>query len=195
MSRRIVIIQGHPDPAQGHLCHALADAYAQAAEEHGREIRRIDVASLNLPLLQTKADWETGTPPDAVRAAWQTLIWAEHLVIIYPLWLGGMPAVLKGFLEQVCRPALSDQTAGRGGLPRRPLRGRSARIVVTMGMPVWLYRWYFRAHSLKSLERNILALLGIRPSRESLFGLVESVSPKRRQSWLQTMSNFGRDGR
>ena len=35
MSRRIVIIQGHPDPEAGHLCHALADAYDTVLVECG----------------------------------------------------------------------------------------------------------------------------------------------------------------
>jgi putative NADPH-quinone reductase len=40
MAKRIVIIQGHPDPAGGHLCHALADAYAAGARGQGTAWRR-----------------------------------------------------------------------------------------------------------------------------------------------------------
>ena len=43
--------------------------------------------------------------------------------------------------------------------------GKSARIIVTMGMPGSLYRWYFRAHSLHSLQRNILDFIGFRRVR------------------------------
>ncbi len=75
------------------------------------------------------------------------------------------------------------------------LKGRSARIVVTMGMPTLAYRWYFRAHSLKSLERNILKFAGIAPVRESLFGMVENVSPARRSRWLEQMQDHGAAGR
>ena len=56
---------------------------------------------------------------------------------------------------------------------KRLLTGKTARIVVTMGMPAFVYRWYFGGHSLKSLERNILRFVGIRPVRESLIGMVE----------------------
>ena len=44
-----------------------------------------------------------------------------------------------------------------------------------MGMPATLYRWYFRAHSIKSLERNILGFVGIGPIHETLVGMVERV--------------------
>jgi putative NADPH-quinone reductase len=74
------------------------------------------------------------------------------------------------------------------------LKGRTARIVVTMGMPALMYRWYFGAHSLKSLERSILGFCGIGPVRESLFGLVAAGHAKHGK-WLDTMRRLGRRAR
>jgi len=59
--------------------------------------------------------------------------------------------------EQVARPGFAFGTAKGKGLPPKLLKGRSARVIVTMGMPALFYRWYYRAHSVKNLERNILA--------------------------------------
>ena len=78
---------------------------------------------------------------------------------IYPLWLGTMPAALKALLEQSLRPDFAMDYTGRW--PAGRLKGRSARVVVTMGMPELAYRWWFGAHSLKSLERNVLKFVGI----------------------------------
>jgi len=194
VTRRITIIQGHPDPAGGHLCHALAEAYAAGAVEAGHELRRVVVAGLEFPLLRTQADFETGTPPAEIRAAQEAIAWAQHLVIVYPLWLGAMPALLKGFLEQTFRRGFAFES-GASGLGARRLKGRSARIVVTMGMPALAYRWYFGAHSLKSLERNILGFCGIGPIRESLLGMVEAADERRRQRWLATLRAHGRRAR
>jgi putative NADPH-quinone reductase len=47
MSRRLTIIQRHPDPAGNRLCHALADAYAGGAANVGHAVTRIDVARLD----------------------------------------------------------------------------------------------------------------------------------------------------
>ena len=52
-SRRILLIQGHPDPKGGHLCHALAQAYADGAAEAGHKLRRVEVAQLDFPLLRS----------------------------------------------------------------------------------------------------------------------------------------------
>ncbi len=185
----MVIIQGHPDPAGGHLCHALADAYAHGAEQAGHAVTRVDVAALAFPLLRTKQDFETGRLPDALRPAQVAIGAADHLCIVYPLWLGTLPAILKAFLEQVFRPGFAFSMNARAW--RRPLKGKSARIVVTMGMPVLIYRWYFGAHGLKSLERSILGFCGIGPCRESLFGMVEAASAGKRARWIEAMRKFG----
>ncbi|MCD2339949.1 NAD(P)H-dependent oxidoreductase [Ideonella azotifigens] len=187
--QRILIIQGHPDPAGGHFGHALAEAYASGACAAGHEVRVIDVAALDFPLLRTKHAWEQGALPPALLPAQQGVQWAQHLVFFFPLWLGGMPALLKGFLEQVARPGFALALPGTPG-PRQLLKGRSARVVVTMGMPAPLYRWFFAAHDVKALERNILGFVGISPVRRSLIGMVEG-DAKRRLAWLQRLRSLG----
>jgi putative NADPH-quinone reductase len=192
--KRITIIQGHPDPADHHLCHALAEAYRAGAESAGFEVRTITVGSLTFPLIRSKEDFEDGERPDEIREAQSMIRTSDHLVIVYPLWLGTMPALLKGFLEQVFRYdfAFSPEAGGRF---RKLLAGRSARVVVTMGMPALAYRYFFGAHGLKGLERSILKFAGISPVRESLFGLVENVGDATRRKWLQKMQDLGRAGR
>jgi putative NADPH-quinone reductase len=64
-------------------------------------------------------------------------------------------------------------------------------VVVTMGMPSLLYRWFYRAHSLKSLERNILAFVGFAPVRSNVIGMVEAPDGARREKWLATMRKLG----
>jgi putative NADPH-quinone reductase len=196
MARNIVIIQGHPDAAGGHLCHSLADAYADGAAGAGHEIRRINVAGLAFSMLRTREEWldAASASPD-IAAAQQAIAAADHIVIIYPLWLGTMPALLKAFLEQVLRPGFAIGEAKQGQTWAKKLKGKSARIIITMGMPALVYRWYFGAHSLRSLERNILAFCGIGPVRDSLVGLVENMSSDKSERWLEKMRRLGRAAR
>jgi putative NADPH-quinone reductase len=195
MVRYIAIIQGHPDPHREHFCHALAGAYTKGAESSGHHIEHIEVARLEFPLLQTKEDFDTGTPPVSIQQAQETIQRAQHLLIFYPLWLGGMPAILKGFFEQVFRPTF---VVGRSGAAdswnNSSLKGKSARVVITMGMPAAAYRWYYRAHSLKSLERNVLGFCDIAPVRNNLIGMVESKNNSMRERWLEKMRELGTKG-
>jgi len=188
---RILILQGHPDADAPHLCHALAESYAAGACEAGHELRQVDVARLDFPLLRSQQDWEQGTLPPGLRQAQEDIAWAQHLLIVFPLWLGEMPALLKGFLEQVARPGFAFKAEGGNPFGRKGLQGRSARVLVTMGMPALVYRYYFRAHSLKSLERNILGFVGIAPIHETLVGMVGQLKPAQVQAQQEKLRRLG----
>ncbi len=191
--RRILVLQGHPDPAGAHFGHALAGRYVAGARSAGHEVRTIDVARLDFPLLRTKKGWESEPVPPGLADAQRAIGWAGHVVVFFPLWLGDMPALVKGFLEQVARPGFAvGEPLDKGGV--KLLRGRSARIVVTMGMPALLYRWYYGAHAIRSLERNILRFAGVAPVRRSLIGLVESKDAGRRTRWLAALERLGAKG-
>ena len=192
MSTQVLLIQGHPDPAGGHLCHALAQAYGDGARAASHEVRTLDVAQLDFPLLRSQHAWTHEPLPPALAPAQEAIRWADHLVFIFPLWLGGMPALLKGFLEQVARPGFALARDAKNPLKAKLLQGRSARLVVTMGMPALVYRYYFRAHSIKALERNILGFVGIAPIEETLIGSVESLDDAARARWLDKLCALGR---
>jgi len=185
---KILIIDGHPDAAPDHFIHAAASAYQEGASER-HEVRRLDVARLDFPLLRSQADWENGDPPADIRTAQDALRWADHVVLFYPMWLGDVPALLKGFLEQVARPGFAFRYRDTG-LPEKLMKGRSAHLVVTMGMPAPFYALVYRAHSLKSLKRNIFAFIGFKPVRTSIIGSIAG-SAAHRDKWLAKLKRLG----
>jgi len=189
MTKRIAIIQGHPDPAGGRLLNALADAYAAGAIAAGHDVRRVEAAKLEFPLLRTQAEFESGELPPALAPARDDMRRAQHWVFLFPLWHGTMPALFKGFLEHIFRPGFAMEYR-KEGFPRRLLAGRSARIVVTMGMPVLMYRWWFGAYGLRGFERSMLSFAGIKPIRESLYGLTFA-DDKKRARWIEEMRRLG----
>lgn len=192
MTKRIAIIQGHPDPGGHRLLHAMADAYAEAAKAAGHEVRRVEVGTLEFSLMRTQAEFETGALPPALVQPRDDMRWAEHWVFLFPLWHGTMPALFKGFLEHIFRPGFAMEY-GKEGFPKQLLAGRSARIVVTMGMPVLLYRWYFGAYGVRGFERSMLSFAGIKPIRESLYGLTFA-DEKKRVRWIDDMRKHGQRG-
>jgi putative NADPH-quinone reductase len=153
-------------------------------------VRVLDLGRMALPPLRSAEEWKTEAAGE-VKAAQEDILWADHLVLIFPLWIGTMPAVVKGFLEQVFR---EDFAFSGNPLFDKKLAGRSARIVVTMGMPAFLYRWYFGAHGLKSVERSLFRFVGFKPVKDTVFGLVETVGDRTRERWLAKMEALGRRG-
>lgn len=194
MGKRILIIQGHPDSGSAHLCHALEESYARGAMAAGHEVRRLNVAKLDFPLLRSQQEWEKGALPAGLTDAQEAIQWAGHLVFLFPLWLGDMPALLKGFLEQVARPGFAFSGEGKNPFAHKALKGKSARVIVTMGMPAVVYRWFFLAHSVRSLERNILSFVGIKPVKDTLIGLVGTMDAAAIKKWLGRLENLGRKG-
>lgn len=189
---RILIINGHPDPRPERFIHALATAYAEGAELAGHEVRTINVGELSFPLLRTASEFDEQPPPPDIAVSQAAIQRADHLVILFPLWLGAMPAMLKGFFEQVLRPRFAFEAASPRKLPRKLLEGKTARIIVTMGMPGIFYRWVYRAHSLRSMERNILAFCGIRTVGDHVIGLMGNMKANARNRWVSRIWKLGR---
>jgi len=102
-----------------------------------------------------------------------------------------MPALLKAVLEQVFRPTFAFEHVEKG-FPKGRMKGKSARVIVTMGMPAPVYRWWFLAHGVRGLERSILSFCGISPVRETLIGSVDAASPPTRDAWMKKVRALGR---
>lgn len=190
--RKILIIDGHPDPELNHFCHALADHYRKGAENAGHTVDLVRIAEIDFPVLRSARDYDTAPVPDALQPALAAMEACDHLVLIYPLWLGTLPALTKAFVEQLFHRDIAFEPAAKGKWPRGRLVGKSSRVIVTMGMPAFVYRLWYGAHSLKSLERNILKFIGFKPVRDTIFGMVEAASDDKRRNWLEKAEDLGR---
>ncbi len=193
MSKRILVIHGHPDPRPERFCAGLSRAYVESASATGHEVRRIDVGALNFPLLVKFEDFQIApSSPDIVKAQ-ADFAWAEHLVFIHPLWLGAAPALLKGFLECVACGGFAFDS-GTAGNPKRGLKGKSARVIVTMGMPALAYRVLFGSFGIRAFARGILRISGVRPVRLTYFGGIE-LSERHRDRCLAKVRRMAAAGR
>ena len=192
MRKKILIIDGHPDPDRKRLCHAMAEAYAEGAIDAGDETRLITLAEMDIAFLHTAADFARPPEAPAIVSAQRDIEWAEHIVLVFPLWLGGAPALLRAFLERVACGSFFAETSGRG--IRQRLRRKSARLIVTMGMPAWIYRIVFHAHGIKSLMEGVLGFAGFRPVRATLFGAVETQTAQVNKTRLAHVRELGRQG-
>ncbi|MGE0407911.1 MAG: NAD(P)H-dependent oxidoreductase [Amphiplicatus sp.] len=189
MGKEVCILQGHPHGTREHLCHALADAYAAGAKSAGATIETINLGLLKVDFLRDPAAF-VAPPPKPILEAQETIRRCGHLFVIYPLWLGAMPAVVKAFFEQLSRNAFAIAES-KHGWPRKMLKGRSARVAVTMGMPAAAYRLFFGAHGVKGFESGVLAMAGFKPVRETLIGGVGALKEASGNRLLKRFENLG----
>lgn len=97
MRKRVLVILGHSSEAS--LCGAIADAYLKGAKAAERDVRFLSLGKLNFdPILRDGYNTIQALEPDLI-AAQESITWAEHLVFVYPIWWGSIPAILKGFFD------------------------------------------------------------------------------------------------
>jgi len=192
-AKRICLINAHPDPAPERFCFALTDAYQAAAEVAGHQVQRFNMAELEFGFLNTAEEFEA-PPPDDIKRLQDAVTASDHVVMTYPLWYGTLPAKTKAGLEHLGRHAyLIGKSDSAHAWPQQHMKGKSARLVVTMGMPGFAYRLFFGAHSLKGLEAGLFRISGFKPVRHTIFGGVE-LSADHRARMLRTMTDLGRRG-
>jgi len=175
--KHVLIVNGNPDTSQERLCSALAHAYQEGAQSRDCMVQRIDVGGIHFSMLRSAQEFATDPAQEAVKNAQSAFLRADHVVFIFPLWLGGPPALLKAFMEQLARDHFLIRESEKG-FPKGCLKGRSARLIVTMGMPPLFYRTVFGGHGIKAFTRSILRLAGFSPIGISYFGGAAITAPR-----------------
>jgi NAD(P)H dehydrogenase (quinone) len=189
MGKRILVIVGHP--ADASFCHALADAYAAAAQSAGHEVRRIALGALGFdPVLKNGYRQVQALEPDLV-AAQESILWAEHLVFAYPIWWGAMPALMKGFIDRIFLPGFAFKYRKDSVWWDKLLAGRSAHLLVTLDTPPWYFRWIYRMPGHNQMKRTILGFCGVKPIKITNFSPIRSSSPAQRERWIAQAAKLG----
>ena len=190
---KITIIVGHPHA--GSYCEALGRAYLRGAQAGGHAAELFALADMQFDAILREGYHRLQTLEPDLAAAREAFVSCDHVVFVFPLWCGDMPAILKGFIERIMQPDLLAIQKSGGKASWKIFNGKSARVIMTMGMPGWFYRWYFGAHALKLLKRNILHFTGIRPVRTTIHGMIEAVSDDTRREWLREVEALGHAAR
>ena len=189
--QNVMIVVGHSQRTT--FCEALGKAYRKGAEAAGHKAQLFVLSEMTFdPILRGGYRQEQPLEPD-LRAAYEGLAACDHLVLIFPLWCGDMPALLKGFIERILQPDLIARQHTENEMNWNIFSNKTARIIITMGMPVSIYRFWYRGHALKLVTRNILNFIGIKPVRHTLFGMLGTSTSETRNRWLREIEALGRD--
>lgn len=189
MTKRILVILGHP--RRDSFCGAIGNSYVEGAKAAGNEVQQIFLGDLSFdPVLRNGYSTIQELEPDLV-AAQSAITWAQHLVFVYPIWWGAMPALLKGFIDRVFLPGYAFKYREGSQFWDRLLSGRSAHLLVTMDTPPWYFRWVYRMPGHNQMKRTILEFSGIRPVAISSFGPIKGSTCERRRKWLALAAAHG----
>ncbi|HXM00348.1 MAG TPA: NAD(P)H-dependent oxidoreductase [Rhizomicrobium sp.] len=167
--RKILIVNGHPDPRPERFCAALCEAHAEGARAGGWQARQLNVGSV---------------APDLMPVL-ESMHWSEALTIVFPLWLDRPPEPLRRLFDQVAQLDAAENT--RPGSHARP-----ARIFVTMEMPAFAQRAICRQEA--PHRTHAFSLADIASGEPTFIGSVDSISVDQRAQWLRRLYEAGMRG-
>jgi NAD(P)H dehydrogenase (quinone) len=154
---RCLIVLAHPlgESLNAHLAK-LAAAEARAA---GWDVTLRDLYAEDFDPRLTQAErasYYTGFDGDAVAAERAELEATEVLILIFPTWWFGFPAILKGWFDRVWAPGLAyDHAPDFGPMQPRLDRLREVLAITTMGAPAWV-DWLILRRPLRRILRRAI---------------------------------------
>eukprot|EP00826_Nyctotherus_ovalis_P066653 TRINITY_DN9878_c0_g2_i1.p1 TRINITY_DN9878_c0_g2~~TRINITY_DN9878_c0_g2_i1.p1 ORF type:complete len:195 (-),score=51.87 TRINITY_DN9878_c0_g2_i1:162-746(-) len=101
-SKKILLVCANPKPKS--FCHAIVETAVQTFKEKGYETVVRDLYAMKFdPVLHNEelTVWGTDALPKDVVEEQKHINWCDLIVLVYPMWWYGMPAILKGYFERV----------------------------------------------------------------------------------------------
>lgn len=187
--KKILLINGHPDKESFNF--GLSEAYKKGAEKSGAELREIKIRELDFdPNLQFGYRKRTELEPDLLGAQ-ENLKWADHIVWVYPVWWGSVPAIMKGFLDRVLLPGFAFKKKEGSLWWDKYLKGKTSRLICTMDQPPWYYSLYYGAPSHKMMKKLTMQFVGVKSVKITAIGPIRLSSDKFREKWLKKVEQLG----
>lgn len=186
---KITIILGHPS-SKG-FGAAIAETYRDAAVSTGHEVRYFALGELAFdPSLHEGYNERQELEPD-LQLAIDAVLWADHLVFVFPTWWGGVPAILKGFFDRAFLPGLTFKYHEKDAFWDKLLVGKSAHCFITMDTPRWFFGLIYGDPVHKQIKRTILEFCGVKPVKITTFDQVRYADEKKRAVWLEAVHRIG----
>jgi putative NADPH-quinone reductase len=183
------VVYGHP--LRDSFNTALGAAYVEGARSSGADIRELHVHDLTFdPVLHQAYRAIQTLEPDLLNAQ-ADVLWAEHLVFVFPIWWGMPPAKFKAMIDRAFHPTWAFRFHGTDAFPQRLLTGRSARLIATMDTPPWYFQLFIGNPGIRMMRDSVLKFCGIAPVQASPIGSVRFSTLEKRKKWLRQIHQLG----
>ena len=189
VKKRILILNGHPDKES--FSFGISDAYKTGASQAGAEVQEIRIRELNFnPNLEFGYRKRVTLEPDLLDAQ-KKIEWADHLVWVYPVWWGSVPAITKGFIDRVFLPGFAFKKRENSVWWDKFLTGKTARLICTLDQPAWYYKWVYGSPSHRAMKKLTMNFVGIKKVRITTIGPIRLSKVGFRNRWLKKIERLG----
>ncbi|MET3291501.1 UNVERIFIED_CONTAM: NAD(P)H dehydrogenase (quinone) [Brevibacillus sp. OAP136] len=165
-----LVVYAHPNAES--FNHAILETVVRSLQANGHRVVVRDLYALRFqPVLgqDDLAALDAGDVPADILAEQELIAQADAITLIYPIWWGGQPAMLKGYIDRVFSHGFA-YVANAQGIERL-LEGKKGLIINTHGTPKDIYDQTGMTEGLKlTIDTAIFSFVGIETVGHLLFG-------------------------
>ncbi len=169
------------NPKQTSFSFAMADTYTKSAQDRGDNVEVIDLyRDEHQQGFFTYEDANNLEPTEAVTYYQNKITKADEIVLIFPYWWGGFPAIMKNFIDWNFSKGFAFEYVN--SRPVGLLTGKSVKIFTTTGAPKFIYALTGANRRLKyTIKEQIVNFCGMKLNGCHIFGGVDTNSKKTEQ--------------
>lgn len=180
-----VILYCHPNPQS--FCHAILEAVVQELTAKGQEVVVRDLYGMDFQAVKQPADFidiQNQRVAADIKTEQDHLLWADRIIVVYPVWWAGLPALLKGYIDRVFSVGFA-YSYDFSDLKSFKLAGKEVYLFTTMGAPSVFYRLTLMLKAMgKTSDGGIFKFCKMKVKSHCWFGSVASTSAAKRAGYL-----------
>ncbi|TVQ14917.1 MAG: flavodoxin family protein [Bacteroidetes bacterium] len=183
----LIIYSNHHE---GNFNWQLLEKLKDSLLHNGHELVVRDLYQLDFdPVLRTK-DFEmisSGNIPADIEKEQSFVSWADAMIFIYPVWWGGMPAIVKGYIDKVFSWGFAYKSNGKGVYPL--LTGKNVIVMNSLGQSRSEYeKGMFQAMNLINVE-GVFGFCGINVASQLYFSSIHNITEQEKEDYLNQALN------
>lgn len=185
--KKIFVIEVNPKKEQSKK-QIYIQTYIEEAKKCGHVVRYVNLYDLNIDYLRfngEEADWSL---TEELKQAQDNLIWADQLVIVYPLWDFAIPAILKAFIERTFTSEKLWKIGKRG--PEPVQKNKTSVIIQSYSMPYFLMKHILGDIPFKYWKVLLEGWCGYKIEKRLDLDIIDNVTEKRKQKWIKDIKKF-----
>ncbi|MCB5950675.1 NAD(P)H-dependent oxidoreductase [Enterococcus sp. BWT-B8] len=179
----ILVINGHPDKES--FCTAITEQYLSSLDTAKHTVKSIHLYKMSFDPVLRLGYRERMAVDRSIEYSQELLLWADHLVFIYPIWWSSMPSLMKGWIDRVFTPGIAYSSNNKGSFLlnfltgrqfKKYLKGKTAEIITTSMAPNWWYKIFSGflsvpdSYGVAVLKNAVLNHCGIKTKKVMVLG-------------------------
>jgi putative NADPH-quinone reductase len=100
---------------------------------------------------------------------------------------------MKGFIDRTFLPGITYEPKEGKSLPKKLLKGKTARIIITADTPKWYDSLFMKSPAINQFKKGTLKFCGISPVKVTYTAPIKNSKFDDRKNWLNKITLLGKN--